>query len=226
MTLLGTPELTASHLASTDVDSQSPALASIARLVGGNNRLYYELDSGQPVTGSTQCSPPNPRGGCGHDHSSAGMGAQLQHTFWSIVWPFNFVDTIPGPKSPQIYDTSGVGDPRLGLDCNFWIPVPPCYPGGAYESCEARVIYYVAEGYTDGTITLSLWTAENERSGWTNGIDVTLTGKTTNTFYSNSGTLRLYPWGANLLRVKLAADNITDTVAVYLFGLSLSSVVA
>lgn len=228
MTLLGTPDLVTSHLASTDVDSQSPALATIPRVIGGNSRLYYEHLTGATVSGSTRCAPLNPRGLIGHDHSGPPFGKALRHTFWNACFPVQEDGTKTNePCPPMLYtqDAGGWSGTRIGMDKSFWVPAPACYEGGAYANATVDATYVCYETFSSGNAYLLLQVRDHEAGQWTNYVSIELAATSNDgELASATGTLKLYPWGMNEVRIRLIGEDITETVTLWLASISFSCV--
>jgi hypothetical protein len=212
MGLTGTPSLIGGNLPSSKVVSGVAALAEIPRTVAGNNRLYYELVTGQSVSSATRaCSPPNSRSMVGEDHSGAGFGVALVHPYWATSYASaETTASVAAPDSamqpPTMHNDSNA---TTAFDHVFAIPVPSCYPGGAYSSSTLTVLSNVVTSHASGTTTLKVYKRPADGGNWRKLGTVTISHASTG-LTVDTATLALDPGVVNNLRFKLATTNTVE----------------
>jgi hypothetical protein len=128
--LIGAP-LNAGNLTKSQAHSSVAALCDVPRVIGGSNRLYYELVTGKVPEGSAQCSPSRACGGVGHDHTGGGMGRPFKHTIYAVGYPDKSSDAV-SVTPPAIYRAAVATYGKAVVP--YIVPIPAAFTGSEYSS--------------------------------------------------------------------------------------------
>lgn len=202
------------HLRDSESESSQVSSARIPRTIGGNNRLYYELLTGQTLSGQSPCSPRNPRGIIGHDHSGASWGRPIKHTIWTLAPADPDLSTVSGADNPPHVISSGSPTGYKTWKATHNVFVPACAPGGAYEELTLDVVMWVITAAT-GTPVCSLIVRIDDTET-TLSFDISSTGAVT-----DSDTIKTKPGTWNRIYFELSAYDST-AFHVSLAAISLS----
>jgi hypothetical protein len=142
------PPLFSGVLRRDDVGSGAEASAKIPRILAQNGLLT----KGQH-RGTFNMAPPNSRGLFGEDHSGAGYGRPITHTYWAYDALPTSDPTANGVKCSGAlgmkWGRIPSGESNLFCDIEINVPVPSCYPGGAYDVATLDVVWRVYTLYSE-----------------------------------------------------------------------------
>jgi len=152
------------NLSSDDTESGALALVRIPRTLAGNALTYYQHTVGKvSESGQRLVAPKNARGRLGHDHTGAGFGRPIQHTWYQYT--STIADFAPDISRQGITHTqaagAGVSDTYDSLDMRSKVYVPACHNGtldnpGAYRFGKIEILIYVETASTNMSST-GLW---------------------------------------------------------------------
>lgn len=88
----------------TDTQNGAPAAAELPASLAGTTRWLNELITGSMPNGTDPVapSPPNRRGGVGHDHSGGLMGRPQRHTVWHCMLGYYVSTNVLFKTAPAV----------------------------------------------------------------------------------------------------------------------------
>ena len=232
--LVGNP-INGGNLTTNLVNSSKPALARFIGTVAGNNRMLYEHATGREVldasslNNQTAIAPLNARGILGEDHSGAPFGKALEHSFFTMSFP-DMSETglkFSGASGTSLRVAPGIQRAVLspdvmsvGFDFFVSVPVPACWPGGAYETCNVSATVYVKTATAAGT-TCEL---DVYPEGATDTDVEAISFSTTSVaFVKGSVNIDVTPGNINRIRLRMSTQDNSVMVA-YLQSLAFSQI--
>lgn len=221
--LVGSP-LQSGYLRDEHTQSGAPCQARIKRTIAAHNRMHWEHLRGQAITGQAPCAPKNPCGQLGHNHSGAGFGKPMRHTWWWFTGKCD--ENVDGGSSFRLQQSAASPTGTGTLYTTFPVDVPACFPGGCYETARVdvgiRVLTAATVANTKAVVTLGVapeygGPIEITSNSPSLSFDATTTGYKSN--YHEE--LHVYPGQTNGLRIEFKLDTL-DTCTALLVAISLS----
>ena len=207
------PPLFSGALRRDDVASGAEAAAKIPRILRDNAIIWHGLMSGTALE-----APPNSRGLFGEDHSGSGYGRPITHTYYSIS-ALSAPDydggvaanTAPGVRIVNYEDVGATVQPHYYWDATISVPVPSCFPSGAYDEAHIEVLWDVIQLYTGQATLWANLTITNETTSVSRTMRVNGGSGGTVGYATTSVSMRMDPGRINRVRMVGLVDAITGT---------------
>lgn len=204
------------------VRSLAPARGRILSSIAGRARVLHELATGVATVDGEMCTPMNPQGLIGIDHSGPPWGQALRHSLWHVgAAAANAATTWSGVRGSLA--TISAGAP-IGLYAVAWNKRhDQGTPRGPYSRGYPWIAAYVSSGAgpVDVLCEIVTLTGRGDPSSTTHTFSISATGTSETRSYLGGGDawVGLRP-GANRCLLRLSVDDAeTDSVVVNAAGI-------